>query len=100
MPTTSSNARRAKKVERSNLRLTSSQRQIITGAAKRKNRSLSEFMVTSSLERALQIYAESNPSDLSAEERDSLAEMVMNPPEPSDRLRALFDRFSPVQEKR
>lgn len=101
MPVTSTvqqNSTRRNKGERVNLRLTREQKRIVLAAARRENRSLSQFMVSSSTRSALRIFAEANPLILSEDERTALAEILVNPPEANEDLRALFAEFGPVED--
>jgi uncharacterized protein (DUF1778 family) len=81
------------KRERLEARVSAEQKAVLQRAADLEGRSLSDFLIESAQRRAEEVIREHEVIRLSV--RDSLlfAEALLNPPAPSERLRAAFARY-------
>jgi len=76
------------KTPRFNIRMPENVRAIIDQAAALEGRSTSDFVLTSAVEKARQAIESHQRIVLSREESIAFAELLLNPPKPTDELRA------------
>ncbi len=81
------------KTERLELRLTAEQKRIFKHAAGLLGRSLTDFVVASIQQTALQAIQEHHVLELSLRDRVAFFEAVASPPEPSERMRELATAY-------
>ena len=74
-------------------RLTPEQKAVIQHAADLQSRSISDFVVDTAYAAAERTIREHEIITLSAQESVRFAEALLNPPTPSERLRAAADRY-------
>jgi len=79
------------KTQRINLRVTEDIKREIVTAAGMLNMTVSDFILKSSHERAEQVIYEAETITLDDASRDAFLDLLDNPPEPSDRLKALIN---------
>lgn len=84
----SSTASTGTKSPRFNIRMPENARAIIDQAAALEGRSTSDFVLASAVEKARQTIESHQRIVLSREESIAFAELLLNPPQPSDKLRA------------
>ena len=80
-------AERTSKDERIEARVTSETKAVFARAAALQGRSVTDFMVQSTLEAAQRVIREHEYLDLAQRDRMAFAEAVLNPPPPSNRLK-------------
>ena len=80
-------AERTSKDERIEARVTSETKAVFARAAALQGRSVTDFMVQSTLEAAQRVIREHEYLDLTQRDRMAFAEAVLNPPPPSNRLK-------------
>lgn len=78
---------RTSKGERVEARVTSKTKALFARAASIQGRSVSDFMVQSTVEAAQRVIREHDYLDFSHRDRLAFVEAVLNPPSPSERLR-------------
>jgi uncharacterized protein (DUF1778 family) len=84
-------AGRTRKQSRINVRVTDKQKNILAEAAQIETEGdLSKFILNSAEERAQHILRQREETVLSAEIRERFYDLLLNPPEPSEALKALF----------
>ncbi len=93
MPTQHSADPSTAKTERLELRLTAEQKRIFQEAAHLQGRSLTDFVIASVQENALQAIRDHQVLELSLRDRIAFFEAVANPPEPSERMRELATAY-------
>ncbi|MGI8689896.1 MAG: DUF1778 domain-containing protein [Thermomicrobiales bacterium] len=84
----STETRERLKTPRFNIRMPENVRAIIDQAAALEGRSTSDFVLTSAVEKARQTIESHQRIILSREESIAFAELLLNPPKPTDELRA------------
>ncbi|MGO8955375.1 MAG: DUF1778 domain-containing protein [Rhodomicrobium sp.] len=95
MPKLSAERKAHKPAKRHRLeaRLTSEQRQLFQRAADLQGRSLTDFVIAAVHEKAVQTIESMEIIRLNAEESLKMAEAILNPREPNDRLREAAKRY-------
>jgi uncharacterized protein (DUF1778 family) len=83
----------ALKRERLEARVSAEQKAVFQRAAELEGRSLSDFLIDSAQRRAEEVIREHEVIRLSVQDSLLFAEAVLNPPTPSERLRAAFARY-------
>lgn len=78
------------RAERLGFRLDGQAKQLIERAAKLERRKLTDFCVTALTDAARQAIAQHKTLVLSARDRNAFFKALVNPPEPSERLRRAF----------
>jgi uncharacterized protein (DUF1778 family) len=86
-------ARKPAKRHRLEARVTGEQRQLFQRAADLQGRSLSDFVIASVHEKAMQTIENMEIIRLNAEESAAIAEAILNPREPNAKLRAAAKRY-------
>ena len=81
------------KVERLEARISKEQKELFQRAADLQGRSLTDFVVSSVLEAAKRAIKEHEMMILSVQDREVFVEALLNPPEPSDKLKAAAQRY-------
>lgn len=81
------------KSERLETRVTKEQKELFQRAADIQGRSLTDFVISSVAEAAKQAVQEHDIVILSARDRAVFVEALLNPPEPSNKLRAAARRY-------
>jgi len=79
---------------RVDFRLTAEQKALFERAAAIEGRTLSEFLVRSADARAREVVRDHDVWVLSAAGAEQLVSLLLNPPEPNERLRALFRDYN------
>lgn len=79
--------------ERVEVRISQEQKVLLQQAAALEGRSLSDFLVSSAQRAAKEAIREHQVISLSVSESQCFAEVLLNPPEPSDYLRAAMARY-------
>ncbi len=74
-------------------RLTPDQKDVIQHAADLESRSISDFVVENAYAAARQIIREHDTIALSIQESRRFAELLLNPPAPSDRMLAAAEQY-------
>lgn len=74
-------------------RLTAEQKDIIQRAADLESRSISDFVIANAYKAAKQVIREHDTIVLAAEESRRFADLLLNPPEAGDRLRAAAEQY-------
>lgn len=74
------------------MRIAADQKRLIQRAADLSGRSLSDFVVASLQEAAVETIEQMEKIALSNHDSKVFAEAILNPPQPSERLRAAFKR--------
>ncbi len=75
------------------VRLSEAAKRTLEYAAEVSGRSLSDFVVASALENAQRTIEEHDRMRLRGEDREVFLPALANPPEPSPKLRAAFERY-------
>jgi uncharacterized protein (DUF1778 family) len=83
----------ALRTQRTEARLLPDQKKRIERAAGIKGLSISDFMVQNADEAAMRTIREHESWTLGAKDRDAFVEALLNPAEPSDRLKAAARRY-------
>lgn len=86
------------KGERLEVRVTKEQKELFQRAADLQGRSLTDFVISSVAEAAKQAIQEHEIMILSARDRAVFVEALLNPPEPSNKLRAAAKRYKQKME--
>jgi uncharacterized protein (DUF1778 family) len=86
-------ARKPTKSHRLEARITDEQRELFQRAADLQGRSLSDFVVATVHEKAMQTIESMEIIRLNAEESLKMAEAILNPREPNAKLRAAAKRY-------
>ncbi|MEQ8963878.1 MAG: DUF1778 domain-containing protein [Coleofasciculus sp. C2-GNP5-27] len=81
------------KNERLEARVTKEQKRIFQQAADIQGRTLTDFIIASVLDAAKQVIQEHEIMTLSAQDREVFVKALLNPPEPSDKLRTAAQRY-------
>jgi uncharacterized protein (DUF1778 family) len=81
------------KVERLEARVTRAQKELFQLAAEIEGRTLTDFVISSVADAAKRVIQEHEMMTLSVRDREVFVEVLLNPPEPSDRLRAAASRY-------
>ena len=81
------------KVERLEARISKEQKELFQRAADLQGRSLTDFVISSVLEAAKRAIQDHEMMMLSVQDREIFIEALLNPPEPSHRLRAAAQRY-------
>ena len=81
------------KIERLEARVTRVQKELFQRAADIQGRTLTDFVISSVAEAAKQVIQEYEIMILSVQDREVFVEALLNPPEPSDKLRAAASRY-------
>jgi len=79
------------KTQRINLRVTEDIKREIATAASMLNMTVSDFILKSSHEKAEQVIYKTETITLDDASRDAFLDLLDNPPEPSERLKALIN---------
>ncbi|MBC8165068.1 MAG: DUF1778 domain-containing protein [Bryobacteraceae bacterium] len=87
---------RTSKDERVEARVTSETKALFTRAASIQGRSVTDFMVQSTVEAAQRVIREHDYLDFSQRDRMAFVEAVLNPLPPSDRLKQAAQRHRPM----
>jgi uncharacterized protein (DUF1778 family) len=88
--------RSASKDERVEARVTSAVKALFARAAAIQGRTITDFMVQSTLEAAQRVIREQEYLDFSQRDRIAFAEAVLNPPAPSKRLKQAAKRHQNI----
>jgi uncharacterized protein (DUF1778 family) len=98
MPSTGSRRKPSSRVraERLEARISREQKQLFQRAADLQGRSLTDFVVSSAQEAAVRTIGEMQIIRLNAEDSRAFAEALLNPREPTERLRAAVRRYRDV----
>jgi uncharacterized protein (DUF1778 family) len=86
-------ARRSRKEERLEARVTPEQKQLIARAAALRGFSVTEFIVTSAQQAASEVIKDFELLTLHDEARDVFVNSILNPPLPNERARAAAKRY-------
>ncbi|GAB4195687.1 MAG: DUF1778 domain-containing protein [Coleofasciculaceae cyanobacterium] len=81
------------KIERLEARISKEQKELFQRAADIQGRSLTDFVIASVLDAAKRTIQEHEMMTLSVRDREVFVEALLNPPEPSDELRAAAQRY-------
>jgi len=87
------------KSERISLRLDAATKRRIEQAAALSQRSISGFIISSVLESAEDVIHESETHHLADEDRHMFFQAILNPPEPSQKLREAFTAYKKLTGK-
>jgi uncharacterized protein (DUF1778 family) len=79
--------------ERLEARISKEHKELLQRAADIQGRSLTDFVITSVLDAAKKAIQEHEIMILSAQDREVFANALLNPPEPSAKLRAAAQRY-------
>jgi len=93
MPRAQRIARRARKQERLEARVTPAQKRLIERAAALRGTSVTEFVVASAQQAATNAIREFDVLHLRDEAREVFIHAVLHPPAPSDTARAAVERY-------
>lgn len=95
MAATSTRERRppARANERIDARLSAEQKAIIQRAADIESRSVSDFVIANAYEAAKQVIREHDTIILSVQESRRFAELLLNPPAPTERMLAAAEQY-------
>lgn len=85
--------RECSKDERLEARISKEQKELFQRAADIQGRSLTDFVISSVAEAAKQTVQEQEIMTLSAQDRAVFVQALLNPPEPSQKLRAAAQRY-------
>jgi uncharacterized protein (DUF1778 family) len=81
------------KIERLEARVSREQKELFQRAADIQGRTLTDFVTSSVAEAAKRAIQEHEMMTLSVRDREVFVEALLNPPEPSDKLRAAAQRY-------
>ncbi|WP_298916710.1 DUF1778 domain-containing protein [uncultured Nostoc sp.] len=81
------------KAERLEVRITKEQKEIFQRAAEIQGRTLTDFVISSVMNVAKQIIQENEMMILSREDQEVFVEALLNPPEPSAKLKTAAQRY-------
>jgi uncharacterized protein (DUF1778 family) len=84
------------KVERLEARISKEQKELFQRAADLQGRSLTDFVIASVLDAAKRAIQEHEIMMLSVRDREVFVEALLNPPQPSSRLRAAAERYKQI----
>jgi uncharacterized protein (DUF1778 family) len=85
--------KRGAKAERFQARLSAEQKAQMQRAADYEGQTLSEFVINSAQSRAEEVIREREVLRLSSRDSHAFVEALLNPPEPSERMRALAAQY-------
>lgn len=89
-------ARERSKVERLEARVSREQKELFQRAADIQGLTLTDFMISSMQNAAVRAIQEHEIMTLTGHDREIFIEALLNPPEPSERLRAAAQRYKRV----
>ncbi|WP_066375608.1 type II toxin-antitoxin system TacA family antitoxin [Anabaena sp. CA = ATCC 33047] len=81
------------KVERLEARITKEQKELFQRAADIQGRTLTDFVISSVLKAANEVIQENEMMVLSRQDQEVFVEALLNPPAPSEKLRAAAQRY-------
>jgi uncharacterized protein (DUF1778 family) len=81
------------KPERLEARVTREQKQLIEHAAELEGRSITDFVVASAQSAARQVIQDHESLKLTARDREVFVQALLNPPQPTDKLRQAVRRY-------
>jgi uncharacterized protein (DUF1778 family) len=81
------------KPERLEARVTREQKQLIEHAAELEGRSITDFVVASAQSAARQVIQDHEILKLTARDREVFVQALLNPPQPTDKLRQAVRRY-------
>ncbi|WGV28870.1 DUF1778 domain-containing protein [Halotia branconii CENA392] len=81
------------KAERLEARISKEQKELFQRAAKIQGRTLTDFVISSLLNAANQVIQENEMMILSRKDQEVFVEALLNPPEPSAKLKAAAQRY-------
>ena len=81
------------KPERLEARVTREQKELIEHAAELEGRSITDFVVASAQSAARQVIQDHESLKLTARDREVFVQALLNPPQPTDKLRQAVRRY-------